>query len=61
MGAPQATDVAALYRGNVELLRIPTVGCVYSLAAKGTFHNKPKTDMGALRERILFKFVVKAP
>jgi len=28
---------------------------VYSLAAKGTFRNIAKTDMGALREGILFK------
>lgn len=35
--------------------------CVYSLAANGTFRNSAKTGVGALREQILFKCVLKAP
>lgn len=61
--APKPTDVAALYRGKLELLGIQIVACVcvYSLAANGTFRNSAKTGVGALREQILFKCVLKAP
>jgi len=58
--ASKATDVAALYREKIELLGIRIVACVYTLAANGAFPNNAKTDMGALRERILIKFVLKA-
>jgi hypothetical protein len=53
--------VAALYREKLELLGIQIVACVYTIAANGTFPNNAKTDMDALRERILFKFVLEPP
>jgi hypothetical protein len=59
--APKATDLAAHYQEKLELLGIHIEACVYSLAANGTFPNNAGTDMGSLRERILFKFVLKAP
>jgi hypothetical protein len=59
--APKATDVAALYREKLELLGIQIAACMYSHTANGTFRNNAKTDMDALRERILCKFVLKSP
>jgi len=57
---PKATDMAAYYREKLELLGIQTSMCI-RLLPTAHFLTMRKQIMDALREGILFKFVLKAP